>query len=570
MRPWHLGNTTVRSPFRLRDGLVALASSPLQGNLRGTEQEVAFRNLLGERGIVELGEDVSYSVGRKWRSALNKLGFLYPEIPANTGILQSDIGPVDTITPNGRRLIDATTVPAMQECFLRSLAGYYIPSPLESYPFSVFSPLRFALSLMLELERWTGSTLLNFIEMAVIAQLSSSDDGVSATAQRVLELRRQRGASENKRRFDQQARDDAAAAHKYKAGTFNDYADTNFRYLKATGLVQGKGRGITLTAEKRVLAERLIADASLPQSKQDYFVALTNGAVLPTDNRAEADIVLNDLIAQLQHRGIAFEIGHRSTATAADIALLRHEAEGALWERNEEEYALQQAAEWEEIAAYMDLIITRGRKKTLNNGEEISVPQAEAPAYFEWALWRAFLAIDSLSNKPYEARRFKVDQDFLPVGTAPGNGPDLVFEFENFVLAVEVTLTDNSRQEAAEGEPVRRHVADLLTEYREKSGKHVYGLFLANRIDLNTAETFRIGAWYDRDDTKLKLDILPCTLKQFRELFVALFQSGQVDVAVIRSLLDRGSEIRAANEAPAWKEQIGKLVQEQVSSFSQR
>lgn len=80
------------------------------------------------------------------------------------------------------------------------------------------------------------------------------------------------------------------------------------------------------------------------------------------------------------------------------------------------------------------------------------MPQAEAPAYFEWVLWRAFLAINSLANKPYEARRFKIDQDFLPVGTAPGNGPDLIFEFHDFVIVVEVTLTDNSRQEAAEGE----------------------------------------------------------------------------------------------------------------------
>ena len=51
MRPWHLGNTTVRSPFRLRDGLVALSTSSLQGNLRGEEQERAFRRLLGEHGI---------------------------------------------------------------------------------------------------------------------------------------------------------------------------------------------------------------------------------------------------------------------------------------------------------------------------------------------------------------------------------------------------------------------------------------------------------------------------------------------------------------------------------------
>ena len=127
MKPWHLGNTTVRSPFRLREGLVALSTSPLQGNLRGKDQEIALRRLLGEHGIVELGDDETYSVGRKWRSALNKLGFLYPEVPAASGVTQAEIGQIDTITPNGWRLIRADTVPAMQECFLRALAAHYIP-----------------------------------------------------------------------------------------------------------------------------------------------------------------------------------------------------------------------------------------------------------------------------------------------------------------------------------------------------------------------------------------------------------------------------------------------------------
>jgi hypothetical protein len=120
MKPWHLGNTTVRSPFRLRDGLVALSKSSLQGNLRGQVQEIALRRLLGEHGIVELGDDHTYSVGRKWRSALNKLGFLYPEVPSASGIQQSEIGSIDMITPNGWRLIRANTVFAMQECFLRA------------------------------------------------------------------------------------------------------------------------------------------------------------------------------------------------------------------------------------------------------------------------------------------------------------------------------------------------------------------------------------------------------------------------------------------------------------------
>lgn len=46
------------------------------------------------------------------------------------------------------------------------------------------------------------------------------------------------------------------------------------------------------------------------------------------------------------------------------------------------------------------------------NEVELRIPRDERPAYLEWILWRAFLAIDTLVNKPYEVRSFKIDQDF--------------------------------------------------------------------------------------------------------------------------------------------------------------
>ena len=215
MKPWLLGNTTVRSPFRLRDGLLALSKSSLQGNLRGTEQDKAFRQLLGEHGIVTLGCDATYSLGRKWRSALNKLGFIYPELPLSTGVLQHEIGLLDTITPNGRRLIEADTVPAIQECFLRALAAYLIPSALEKkFSCSVFSPLRHTLAVMLELERQTGVSRLDFLEMAVVVQVTSSDDTIADIAAHILNLREERIAAPNKKQFDRQQFEAAAKLHK--------------------------------------------------------------------------------------------------------------------------------------------------------------------------------------------------------------------------------------------------------------------------------------------------------------------------------------------------------------------
>jgi len=563
MRPWCLGNTTVRSPFRLRDGLVALSASSLQGNLRGQEQEIAFRRLLGEHGIVGLGTDATYSVGRKWRSALNKLGFLYPEMPPAAGILQGEIGLIDMITPNGWRLIRADTVPGMQECFLRSLAAHYIPSPLEQkYHFPVFSPLRHTLAIMLALETESGESRINFIEMALVVQLTNSDDSIGSIVSQVLALRERRMEATNKRQFDRQERETAAELHKYKAPTFNDYADTNLRYLKATGLVQSKGRGVSLVAEKHVFIEALVQDKAIPDSATSYFLTLCKGATLPTDNQDSALIVLDDLLQQLERRGIPFDTTGKPTTTPADIAIIRHQIESIIAKLNEEEYATRQALEWQEIALYMELLaMNRRGKKTLANGEEIEIPQSEAPAYFEWILWRAFLAINSLNNKPYDARRFNIDQDFLPVGTAPGNGPDLIFEFHDFIVVVEVTLTDNSRQEAAEGEPVRRHIAEIAMQ----SAKPVYGLFIANRIDSNTAETFRIGSWFTRTDDKMRLDIIPVTLLQFKNFFEALFTSGHVEVDLIRELLDLCGASRHQHEAPAWKRKIEETISNRIA-----
>ena len=567
LRLWRLGAAEIPNPYKLANGLGLIVELRAKGihNYDDQQNLATLGDTLVVHGIVELGDDDTYSVGRKWRSALNKLGFLYPEVPSASGIPQSEIGPIDMITPNGWRLIRADTVPAMQECFLRALAAHYIPSALErKFDFAVLSPLRHTLAIMLELEKQTGESRLNFVEMAVVVQLTSSDESLADIVAQVLALRARRLASPNKRKFDRQEREAAAALHGYAAGTFNDYADTNLRYLKATGLVQSKGRGLSLVPEKHVFVEKLIQDTGIPDSDRSYFITLCNGANLPTDNKDSALAVLDDLLQQLEKRGIPFDATGKPTETPADIALIRHQIEGLLSERNEEEYAARQAVEWEEIAAYMELIITRKGKKTLSNGEDIEVPQAEAPAYFEWVLWRAFLAINSLANKPYEARRFKIDQDFLPVGTAPGNGPDLIFEFHDFVIVVEVTLTDNSRQEAAEGEPVRRHVADLVSHYGEQSGKPVYGLFIANRIDSNTAETFRIGVWFTRTDDKMRLDIIPVTLAQFKAFFEALFTAGRVEVGLIRELLDLCGGLRLAHEAPAWKAQIERAVESKI------
>ena len=113
-----------------------------------------------------------------------------------------------------------------------------------------------------------------------------------------------------------------------------------------------------------------------------------------------------------------------------------------------------------------------------------------------------------------------------------------------------------------EGEPVRRHVADLVME----SSKPVYGVFIANKIDSNTAETFRIGVWYNQKDEKLALKIVPFTLEQFSEYFKYMFVSKNNTPVHFLNLFEKCFASKESKEGPEWKRSIGEIVSESIKA----
>ena len=166
-------------------------------------------------------------------------------------------------------------------------------------------------------------------------------------------------------------------------------------------------------------------------------------------------------------------------------------------------------------------------------------------------------------NKPYEVRGFKLDSDFMPVSAAGGGKGDLYCEFNDFTILTEVTMSTSSRQEAMEGEPVRRHVSDAVLKY----DKPVYGMFIAVRIDTNTAETFRHGIWYAKGDVKQRLDIVPLTLAQFQKYFVAMFEADKANPEQLRELILKCESRRDILEAPAWKQYIDATVSDKATEI---
>lgn len=555
---WLVGNTGLRNPNRIQEGFSVFANSSFVGNLRGREQEIGFMNLLNEKGIIqnERGKDESGSHARKWRLMFAKNGFIYPQVREADG-RQEELGPLDDLTPFGKAFLRVDTYPAVQECYLRAMS---VEQFLISDGGGYFSPLRWLLAIMLELEKRTGSSELSRIEFALWGHTTNPSYDLNDVVDNILYLRRRREAAPAKRLFDKKEIEKRGKNYDKKKDNFLDYSDMNMRYLRISGVFQRKGRGLIIVPAKHVLAEKLAKNTASQESVMCQYQKLCNGAPLPTDDTGVAKVLLDDLKKRMCERHIVFDISDFPLTNSNEINIARQRLENILAQTDEIAYANEQCNQWSEIADYMSLLIKGGGKLVYDEDNAIEVPKDETPAYLEWVLWRAALAIDHMVNKPYEARGFRLDSDFLPVSAAGGGKGDLYWEYEDFTILTEVTMSTSSRQEAMEGEPVRRHVSDAVLKY----DKPVYGMFIAVKIDTNTAETFRHGIWYAKGDVKQRLDIVPLTLEQFQRYFVAMFEAKKAEPERLRSLIWKCKAKRDFLDAPTWKNHIDLVIDEKI------
>jgi len=210
-------------------------------------------------------------------------------------------------------------------------------------------------------------------------------------------------------------------------------------------------------------------------------------------------------------------------------------------------YSQREEKQVDDIINFYDLILT----KQILGGE------AYYPAYLEWNTWRVFLAIDTLANKPYEARNFKLDDELQPVNHAPGNRADMVFEYENFILVTEVTLIVRANQWSAEAEPVPRHVAKIQSENK---GKDVFGLFVAPQIDINTFLTFFNNRKYAVNDEIMDLTIIPLSVDQIKQL-LSIFKEKRFTTQDMKRLFESiKADIVTSKDAIEWGRNISMIM----------
>lgn len=583
---WTIGDTTVRNPHRMRDALVALYGSPLNGNISDSKGKRDLAILWKNSGVidyegVEEKKGTTNNIG-KWCMTLSRFGFITPKLTYGNlkGPIDPKLMPITKdiegltgrpyeITRSGRRLIESDDIIEENECILRSLICYRTLSPLnlndtrpieEKFADS-FCPLKFVLDIIYELERSGLNSNITSDEYALLIQTSLPSDGIDNVTSRIIDYRKMRKKGNIKDLNKHISDNIGKRVGKSWDATYRDLLDrTNcaFFHLKGSGLFyESSNRGIELFESQKILANFIRNQYVEDSSFEDYLKTLMYGGTLPVDDKNTAIGIIKDLKEKLNDKGIKTSSPNLNKETDIEVFhKTRHKLQKRLMEAEERIYADKQINDIEEILGYFEIIPkrnSRGSSKTISNGKKIVVRGNERPAYLEWAVWRAFLAIGDICNSPWNARKFQVDRGFMPLRHAPSRVPDMVFEFEDAVVVVEVTLTNNSRQEAAEGEPVRRHVA----EYAKTSSKAVYGLFIAPEIDNNTAHTFIDGNWYFSDSDRRHLEIVPVTLSDFGLFLKAVVgKQRYASSKLIQLIFECRRMSNAERYAPVWRKSI--------------
>ena len=462
--------TSPRTPAKMIPE-IELLNSHFSGQVWNTATQLAFMALLKEENFFngEGANDPAFSARDRINRAPKSLGFV-------------TLSPTISLTPAG---IELVTSKRKEEIFLRQLLKFQVPSP---YHKPSANSAEFLVKPYLELFRLVrhfGS--LKFDEVMIFGLQLVDYRQFETVVSKIKEFRiakAQNQGSYKKLRteyLDAELRqiysveissgntrtretNDASIAKflKTKASNMRDYADACVRYLRATGLVNISyiGKSISIVPEKIQEVDYFLQHTDRRPcfiNDERQYVSYLGNATTPallTDNR--------DLLEQK----IRTEFPHIEFSETLALQQLKDIFADELENRKEQFLT-------EQITAIKDYRLFEEINTTFDQILDNSL--YDNPLMLEWNTWRAMTMLDGGSIKA----NLKFDDFGNPMSTAQGNMADIVCDYDDFGLTVEVTMQGGQRQYETESEPVTRHLAKLKRE----TNKPAYCLFIAPKIN---------------------------------------------------------------------------------------
>lgn len=464
--------TSPRTPLKMIPEIQVLHNN-FEGENWNTNTQVEFIKKLAEESDFDgkgSEKDMAFSARDRINRAPKALGFV-------------DLKPYIKLTEAGRNFISGKRT---EEVLLRQLLKFQLPSPYHKEPDEFMGT--FCVKPYLEIFRLIYELgTISFDELMIFGMQLTHYNKFDSIVAEIKKFRRMKLYSKFsykvfrgkylKEQVERIYEDDINVGNtktresrdksidKFvttKSRNLRDYADACFRYLRATGMVEisQRGHSISIMPEKRKEVEFFLSIVDRKpvyiDDEDNYKRYLFDGSVpeLYSDNRLR----LIEQVKEVTGNGDGLE--EQTTSELKDIL------ENAL-SNKKEQIINQQITELKEYKNYTDVMDTFDDIK--NN------VLYDAPLMLEWNTWRAMTMLDGGDIKA----NLKLDDKGQPMSTAAGNMSDIVCDYGEFGLAVEVTMQSGQKQYETEGEPVSRHLAKLKKEI----GKDAYCLFIAPKIN---------------------------------------------------------------------------------------
>lgn len=537
--------TSPRTPAKMIPE-IELLNTHFAGQVWNNESQIAFMDLLKEENFFN-GEgvnDPAFSARDRMNRAPKALGFI-------------NLSPAISLTPAGEELMRSRR---KEEIFLRQLIKFQVPSP---YHKPSDKAAEFWVKPYLELFRLVrhfGS--LKFDELMIfglqLVDYRQFDTIVSKIEQFRVSKAQHEGSYKIfrgeylKNELQEIYHDEIAAGEtktresrnrslvkflQTKASNVRDYADACFRYLRATGMVNISHVGKTLS----IVPEKL--------SEVDYFLQNTDREPCFINDEASYSVYLGN----------------------AQLPELLTDNKDLLIEKLQSEFAdipIKKTASLTELKDILDTEISNRKGKLIaNQTSEIKDYKAyddiqntfaqitdnslyDAPLMLEWNIWRAMNMLDGGNINA----NLKFDDFGNPMSTAQGNMADIVCDYGDFGLSVEVAMATGQRQYEMEGEPVTRHLAKL----KKATEKPAYCLFIAPTI--NEACIAHFYALHKMNISYYggKSTIIPLPLNVFQKMVEDSYKASYTPQPQhVKHFFERSNElVETCENEQLWYEQI--------------
>ena len=537
--------TSPRTPAKMIPE-IDLLNQKFAGQEWNNETQVAFMELLKEENFFN-GEgvnDPAFSARDRINRAPKALGFI-------------KLSPYISLTSAGEKLISAKR---KEEVFLRQLLKFQIPSPYHKPSESAaefwvkpylelfrlirhFGSLKFDELMMFGLQLVDYrkfDTIVQKIEQFRIAKVQNKGSykvfkGECLKSELMSIYETEINVGNTKTR---ESRDKSIDKFlKTKASNLHDYTDACIRYLRATGLVNIShiGRSLSIIPEKISEVDFFLNNTDrnpcFVNDETQYITYLGNPAlpILQTDNK---DAIIDKL--KKEFPAVSFK-------ATMSVEKLKDILDDAITDRKEQTIA-NQVSELKDYKFYDDV------QNTFKQIEDNSL--YDPSLMLEWNVWRAMTMLDGGEIKA----NLKFDDFGNPMSTAQGNMSDIVCDYGDFGLSVEVTMASGQKQYEMEGEPVSRHLAKL----KKATGKPTYCLFVAPLI--NEACVAHFYALHKMNITYYggKSTIVPLPLNIFKKMLEDSYKATYTPQPNhVKRFFERSNElVETCENEQEWYEQM--------------